>query len=166
MNFASDNAAGGAPEILEALTRANSGHMLAYGNDEVTRRVQQRLCTIFEREVALYLVPTGTAANALALAQLSPPWGAVLCHREAHIATSEAGAPEFFGSGLKLIGLEGEGCKIGLATLQAAFDGAEWGGPHHVTPSVLSLTQATEAGTVYRPDELAQLAEFAHACGM
>jgi threonine aldolase len=166
MNFASDNAAGIAPPILDALKRVNEGHMLAYGNDQVTRQVQDRLSTIFERKLAAYLVGTGTAANALALAHLSPPWGAVLCHREAHIVTSEAGAPEFFGGGLKLVTLDGEGCKITPAILNAALDGAEWGGPHHVTPSVLSLTQVTEAGTIYQPREIAALAEIAHARGI
>jgi threonine aldolase len=166
MNFASDNAAGVAGPILDALRAVNDGAMLAYGNDEVTARVQKRLCSIFERDLAVYLVETGTAANALALAHVSPLWGAVLCHREAHIVTSEAGAPEFFGGGLKLVTLDGEGCKITPAILNAALDGAEWGGPHHVTPSVLSLTQVTEAGTIYRPDEIKALADIAHARGM
>ena len=102
----------------------------------------------------MFLVPTGTAANALALAHLTPPWGAVLCHAEAHIATDECGAPEFFGGGIKLIGLAGEAGKIAPATLQRALDAGQWGGPHHVSPAVLSLSQATEAGTVYRPDEI------------
>jgi threonine aldolase len=166
MNFASDNAAGVAPEILRALNAANTGHMLAYGNDGVTARVRDQFCRLFERDVAVYLVATGTAANALALAHLSPPWGAVLCHREAHIATNEAGAPEFFGGGLKLIGLAGEGCKIAADTLQSALDDADWGGPHHVSPAVLSLTQVTEAGTIYQPREIAGLAEIAHTGGM
>lgn len=166
MNFASDNAAGIAPPILDALRLVNAGHQLAYGNDEVTRRVQDRLSRLFEHDLAAWLVGTGTAANSLALAQLSPPWGAVLCHREAHIVTSEAGAPEFFGNGLKLVTLDGEGCKITPEILTAALEGAEWGGPHHVTPSVLSLTQVTEAGTIYSPAEVRALAEIAHAHGM
>src|SRR5262249_49818583 len=89
MNFASDNAAAIAPEILAAISRANEGAALAYGNDEWTKRVERRLAEVFEREVAAFLVPTGTVANALALAHLTPPWGAVLCHAEAHIATDE-----------------------------------------------------------------------------
>lgn len=166
MNFASDNAAGIAPPILAALGRVNDGAMLGYGNDEVTARVQKRLCAVFDCDLAAYLVGTGTATNALALAHLSPPWGAVLCHRDAHIVTSEAGAPEFFGGGLKLVTLDGECCKITPAILSAALEGAEWGGPHHVTPSVLSLTQVTEAGTIYSPDEVRALAQIAHANGM
>jgi threonine aldolase len=166
MNFASDNAAGLAPEILAAIAAANEGAALAYGNDAVTRRVEQRFAELFEHEVAVFLVPTGTAANALAIAHLAPPWGAVLCHAEAHIATDECGAPEFFGSGIKLIGLPGEACKIAPATLQASLTQGQWGGPHHVSPAVLSLSQTTEAGTIYRPDEIRALADIAHARGL
>ena len=99
MNFASDNAAGVIPEILQALARANEGYALGYGNDDLTRKTEKRLAEIFERDVAVFLVSTGTAANAIALAHLSPPWGAVFCHAEAHIMTDECGAPEFFGGG-------------------------------------------------------------------
>jgi threonine aldolase len=166
MNFASDNAAGIAPAILEAIAAANPGFALAYGRDELTAQVARRFSAVFEREVAVFLVPTGTAANALALAHLSPPWGAVLCHAESHIITDECGAPEFFGGGLKLIGLPGEAGKIGRATLEEALDRGPWGGPHHVSASVLSLTQATEAGTIYRPAESAALAALAHDRGV
>jgi threonine aldolase len=166
MNFASDNAAAIAPEILAAIGRANEGSALAYGNDAWTRRVERRFAEIFEHEVAMFLVPTGTAANALALAHLTPPWGAVLCHAEAHIATDECGAPEFFGGGTKLVGLAGEAGKIAPATLAAALAQRQWGGPHHVTPAALSLSQSTEAGTVYRADEIGALAELAHARGL
>src|SRR4051812_33819961 len=166
MNFASDNTAGIAPEILAAIMRANEGNALAYGNDAWSQRIERRFGEVFEHEVAVFLVPTGTAANALALAHLTPPWGAVLCHAEAHIATDECGAPEFFGGGIKLVGLAGEACKIAPKTLEAALVHGQWGGPHHVTPAVLSLSQATEAGTVYRPDEIRGLAEIAHARGL
>src|SRR4029078_2059436 len=103
MYFASDNTAGIAPEILAAIGRANTGYALGYGNDDWTTRVERRFSEIFGREVAVFLVPTGTAANALALAHLAPPWGAVLCHAESHIATDECGAPAFFGGGRQLI---------------------------------------------------------------
>ena len=166
MNFASDNAAGIAPDILAAIARANDGAVLAYGRDPWTKHVEQRFAELFEHEVVVFLVATGTAANALALAHLTPPWGAVLCHAEAHITTDECGAPEFFGGGLKLIGLGGEACKISAATLEAALSQRNWGGPHHVSPSVLSLSQATEAGTIYRPDEIRALAEIAHGRGL
>ena len=165
MYFASDNTAGMAPEILAALGKANTGYALGYGNDEWTRRVEARFAEIFEREVAVFLVPTGTAANALALAHVTPPWGAVLCHAESHVATDECGAPEFFGGGIKLVGLGGEGSKISAATLRAALDG-QWGGPHHVSPAALSLSQATECGTIYRVAEIKELADIAHARGV
>ena len=165
MNFASDNAAGIAPEILTAMARANEGFALAYGNDAWTERLQHRFADMFGREVAVFLVPTGTAANALALAHLTPPWGAVLCHEEAHIAVDECGAPEFFGGGIKLVGLPGIAGKVSPGTLVRALD-RQWGGPHHVSPAVLSLSQATEAGTIYRLHELRALADIAHARGL
>ena len=164
MYFASDNTAGIAPPILAAIARANTGYALGYGNDEWTRRVEQRFAEIFEREVAVFLVPTGTAANALALAHVTPPWGAVLCHAGSHIATDECGAPEFFGGGIKLVGLGGEGAKISAATLRTALDG-QWGGPHHVSPAALSLSQATECGTIYRVAEIRELADLARSKG-
>ena len=166
MNFASDNAAGVAPEILAAIGRASEGAALAYGRDDWTKRVEQRCAEIFEHEVAVFLVPTGTAANALALAHLTPPWGAVLCHAEAHIATDECGAPEFFGGGIKLIGLPGEAGRITPETLQRVLEYGQWGGPHHVSPAVLSLSQASEAGTIYRPHDIRALADIAHARGL
>src|SRR5262245_44838271 len=166
MNFASDNAAGVAPEILAAIAGANEGAALAYGRDRWTQQVERKFTELFEREVAVFLVATGTAANALALAHLTPPWGAVLCHAESHIATDECGAPEFFGGGLKLIGLSGDAGRIAPATLQHALEQGQWGGPHHVSATVLSLSQATEAGTIYRPAEIQRLAEIAHGHGL
>jgi len=165
MNFASDNAAGVAPEILAALSRANQGFARAYGNDDWTGGLERRFCELFEREVAVFLVATGTAANALALAHVTPVWGGVLCHAESHIATDECGAPEFFGGGLKLLGLPGEGVKLTAATVAAAI--ARYSGhvPHQVNAATLSLTQATEAGTIYRVEELLRLADLAHAHG-
>jgi threonine aldolase len=165
MFFASDNAAGIAAPILEAISRANTGYALSYGNDDCAKRVEKKLAEIFERDLAVFLVPTGTVANSLAMAHLTPPWGAVLCHAESHVATDECGAPEFFGGGIKLVGLKGEGAKIAPATLRASLDG-QWGGPHHVSPAVLSLSQATECGTIYRVDEIKELADIARARGV
>ena len=166
MNFASDNTAGVAPEIFDALARANEGFTLGYGNDDLTRAVERRIGEVFERDAAVFLVPTGTAANALALAHVSPPWGAVFSHSEAHIVTDECGAPEFFGNGLKLIGLPGVGCKLSAPSLQAALAAYHGHAPHQVIPSAVSISQASEAGTIYRPDEIAALAEVAHSRGM
>jgi len=162
MNFSSDNTAGVAPAILDAIVEANRGYAPGYGTDDWTAGVERRLSEIFEREVAVFLVPTGTAANALALAQVSPPWGVVFCHAESHIATDECGAPEFFGGGLKLVGLPGDGAKIAPATLQAALAGYGGHSPHQLIPAALSVTQASEAGTIYRIAEIAALCEIAH----
>jgi threonine aldolase len=166
VNFASDNTAGVAPGIMDALARANEGFALGYGNDALTRAVEERIGEIFECDAAVFLVPTGTAANALSLAHLTPPWGGVLCHAQAHIMTDECGAPEFFGGGIKLIGLSGEGCKLLPGTIERAI--ARYSGhvPHQVNAAALSITQATEAGTIYRVEEIAALADIAHAHGL
>jgi threonine aldolase len=167
MNFASDNTAPVAPAILDAIVKANAGYALGYGNDEWTHGVERRLSEIFEREVAAFLVPTGTAANALSLAQIAPPWGVVFCHAESHIATDECGAPEFFGGGFKLVGLPGDGAKIAPQTLQAALAGYSGDHrPHQMIASALSLTQASEAGTIYRTDEIATLCDAAKERGL
>jgi threonine aldolase len=164
MNFASDNTAGVAPPILEALVKANAGFSLGYGNDDWTRRVEKRLSEVFERDVTAFLVPTGTAANALALVHVSPPWGAVFCHEDSHVAADECGAVEFFG-GVKLIDLPGAACKLLPDTIREALTGFR-GPPHSVTPSALTITQATEVGTVYGNAEVRALADLAHERGM
>jgi threonine aldolase len=166
MNFASDNTAGIAPEILQALAAGNDGFVLGYGSDDVTREVERRIGEVFEREVAVFLVPTGTAANALALAHVSPPWGAVFAHAEAHILTDECGAPEFFGGGLKLVGMPGVGCKVAPDTLAATVVRYQGHAPHQVVPAAFSFAQASEAGTIYRPAEIAALSRIAHDHGM
>ena len=166
MNFASDNTAPVAPAILDAIAKANEGYARGYGNDDWTFGVERRLSEIFEREVAAFLVPTGTAANALALAQVAPPWGVVFAHAESHVATDECGAPEFFGGGYKLAGLSGEGAKIAPQTLQAALGGYGDHSPHQMIASALSITQATEAGTIYRTDEIAILCDAAKQRGL
>ena len=162
MNFLSDNTAPVAPLVLDAIVQANEGFVCGYGDDDWTRSVERRFSEIFERDVAVFLVPTGTAANALALAQLAPPWGVVLCHVESHIATDECGAPEFFGGGLKLVGLPGDAGKIAPKTVKAALAGYGGHRPHQMIASALSLTQASEAGTVYRTEEIGALCEIAH----
>jgi threonine aldolase len=162
MNFLSDNAAPVAPAILDAIVQANDGFAVAYGDDDWTQSVERHLAALFEHKVAAFLVPTGTAANALALAHLTPSWGAVLCHADSHIATDECGAPEFFGGGLKLVGLPGENGKITTAILKQSLVDRFGHSPHQVVASTLSVTQATETGTVYYPDEIAALCEIAH----
>src|SRR5262249_9687497 len=157
MNFASDNKAPVAPDILYALAQASRG----YGNDDWTKAAERRFCEIFERNVAAFLVPTGTAANALALAQVSPPWGAIFCHTESHILTDECGAPEFFGNGLKLVGLAGAAGKITADGLQEALAGYGGHSPHQVTPSRAPTTPAIEPGPIYGTNESAALAQIA-----
>lgn len=163
MNFASDNTAPVARPILDAVIGANAGYALGYGNDDWTAAVERRLSDVFEHDVAAFLVPTGTAANALALAHIAPPWGVVFAHAESHIATDECGAPEFFGGGLKLAGLPGDAGKLAPETLKAALALHGDHGPHQMVAAALSLTQATEAGTIYRIEEIAALSEIAHA---
>jgi threonine aldolase len=166
MNFCSDNTAGAHPKILEALTAANGGSAMPYGNDDLTRRVEQKISALFERDCAVFLVGTGTSANALALAALVPNYGAVFCHPESHINMDECGAPEFFTGGAKLVGIPGAHAKIAAADLERAIRSAGIGVVHHVQPAAVSITQATEAGTVYRPAEIAALADVAHAHGL
>jgi threonine aldolase len=166
MNFASDNTAPMHPKILEALTRANEGTAMPYGNDPLAARVGEKLSALFERECAVFLVSTGTAANALSLAAACPPWGAVYCHPESHIDDDECGAPEFYTGGAKLVGVEGVHGKLAASDLDAALADAGKGVVHHVQAAVLSLTNATEAGTAYTPAETKALADVAHRHGL
>ncbi|MEI9996863.1 MAG: low specificity L-threonine aldolase [Rhizomicrobium sp.] len=166
MNFASDNQYGASPEILRALAAIGQAPAAAYGDDAVTARVRRRLSEVFEREVAVYPVINGTTANSLALATLTPPHGAILCHAEAHIAVDECGAPEFFTHGAKLVPIAGSDGKLTPAAVEQALRNFRAGSVHQVQPCVLSLTQATELGTVYTAAETAALADLAQARGM
>ena len=165
MNFASDNTAGISPEILAALAAANDGAVGSYGADPITARLEARLTDLFEHEVAVFPVATGTAANALALAAVTPPWGAVLCHPLAHIACDEANAPEFYTGGAKLVPVPGADGKLAAADLAALLPG-DLGNVHHAQPAAISLTQATECGTVYRPAEIAEISALARRHGL
>jgi threonine aldolase len=160
MNFISDNAYGAAPEILAALMRANDGTEASYGADKVSKRITEKLSALFEREVAVFPVATGTAANSLTLATLTPHYGAVFCHEAAHIYVDECGAPEFF-SGAKLVPLPGENGKLTPATLRGALGHFQRGDVHQVQPATVSITQATERGTSYTPDEIQVIGQFA-----
>src|SRR5215468_1692574 len=157
MNFSSDNVTGVAPEIMAALAAANVGAAASYGADAVTERLARRFSEVFEREVAVFPVATGTAANALALATLTPPWGVIYGHHGAHFQVDECGAPEFYSGGAKLWKLGGEHGKITAADLEAAIMGR--GVVHHAQPASVSLTQATEAGTVYQATDIEAIAE-------
>ena len=166
MNFASDNAYGAWPEIIAAIGQAAQGAVPSYGDDALTAKVCGRLAHIFEREVAVFPVISGTAANALALSTLVPPHGAIFCHAESHIAVDECGAPEFYTHGAKLVGIEGRDGKLDIGGLEHALRHFLPGFVHHVQPAALSLTQSTELGTVYTPQQISALAEFAHVRGM
>ena len=157
MNFSSDNVTGVAPEIMAAIAAANVGTAAAYGDDATSERLTRRFSELFEREVAVFPVATGTAANALALATLTPPWGVVYGHRDAHFQVDECGAPELYTGGAKLRPLDGAHGKITAADLDAAVTGR--GVVHHAQPAAVSLTQSTEAGTVYQAAEIEAIAE-------
>jgi threonine aldolase len=166
MNFASDNAYGALPQVLDALVRANEGAVRPYGADPYTESLPARFAALFERDVAVYPVVTGTAANALALACLTPPHGAIFCHAQSHIMDSECGAPEFYSHGAKLIGIAGEDGKLSLAAITAAIDAVPRGFVHTSQPFAVSLSQPTEMGTVYSLAEIAAIAEACHARGV
>ncbi len=157
MNFSSDNVTGVAPEIMAALAAANAGAAASYGADAITERLTRRFSEVFERDVAVFPVATGTAANALALSCLTPPWGVVYGHRDAHFQVDECGAPEFYAGGAKLRPLDGAHGKITAADLESAIMGR--GVVHHAQPASVSVTQSTEAGTVYVVEEIEAIAE-------
>jgi threonine aldolase len=165
MDFRSDNVTGAAPEILAALAAANAGTRASYGEDEQTARVEARLKEVFETDLAAFFVATGTAANSLGLSLLAPPWGAIYCHEGAHIAVDECGAPEFYTGGAKLVDLPGIDGKLTAGQLALLLPGGR-GVVHHPQPAAISLTQATEAGSCYRPGEIAAIAETGRRFGL
>jgi threonine aldolase len=167
MFFASDNTSGAAPEVLAAVLRANDGYALGYGNDGSMARVRDLVRKVFDApEAAVYLVSTGTAANALALSVHCPPWGAVFCHTHAHIAEDECGAPEFYTGGAKLVLVPGDHGKMTPESLGQAIARTGTGGVHGVQRGMVSITNVTEAGTVYTPAEVGALAAVAKAHGL
>lgn len=163
--FKSDNTAAAAPEILAAIVEANVGYARGYGDDEWSARLASRFNELFEREVRVFPVATGTAANALALATLVPPYGAVITHAEAHIVRDECGAPEFMTGGARLLLTRGPGAKLDPLTLRDALDELPTS-VHTVQPRAISITQATELGTVYSPDEVRALGALAKSAGL
>ncbi len=165
MRFYSDNTATACPQILAAITEANHGLAVAYGDDPWTQRLDAVLGGFFGAEVRAFAVATGTAANSLSLATLCPPYGAIYCHEEAHIAADECGAPGFFSGGAQLMLLAGEHGRLTRAALELALD-AHPPSIHSLQPAALSLTQATELGTVYQPAEIAALSQVAHSRGL
>jgi threonine aldolase len=158
-NFASDNNAGVHPEILEAIAQANQGHVVAYGDDAYTHSAIRKFEEQFGPDIAVFFTFNGTGANVLSLQALTQSFHSVLCSAYAHIYTDECGAPEKH-TGCKLIPLPQENGKITLEFVRHAYHGV--GDEHHSQPRVISITQSTEMGTVYRPEEIQALAQFAH----
>jgi threonine aldolase len=159
MRFFSDNAAAACPEVLSALSRAN--HLdTAYDGDAFSRQLDAALGEVFDHEVEALWVTTGTAANSLALAALCPPTGAIVCHRDAHIQNDECGAPEFYTGGAKLLLADGEGAKLAPGAILDLL-GSVRNDVHQVQPAAISITNATEYGLVYTPEETAALGAIA-----
>jgi threonine aldolase len=166
LNFRSDNVATVAPEILEALARANRGPAASYGADTVSEDLNRSFSRLFETDVAVFPVSTGTAANALGLAACVKPWGGIFCHEQAHIHTSEGGATEAFTGGTKLLALPGDGFRLGVEPLRQAVARIERGVRNRPQPDAISITQASEHGTVYRLNEIEALGEIARDAGL
>lgn len=158
-SFASDNNATVHPEVIEAIRRANDGHVVGYGDDPYTESAVRKFREHFGNDTEVFFVFNGTAANVLSLQALTRPFHAVLCPELSHIYTDECGAPERF-TGCKLVPLKAPMGKLSVEAVAHAYHGI--GDQHHVQPKVISITQATEMGTVYRPDEIRALADFAH----
>ena len=165
MNFSSDNVTCAAEEIAAAVNAVNQGPAMPYGADAATGTVEQTIAALFETKADVFLLATGTASNALALAVLSPPYGSIYCHPQAHIEVDECGAPEFYTGGAKLVHLPDRDGKVTATDLAAALKD-EHGDVHHVKPAVLSLTQTSETGTLYSVAEIKALSDVAHGHGL
>jgi threonine aldolase len=165
-DFRSDNVTGASPEVLRALEAANADSADPYGEDPLTRRVEAKFAEVFETDCAVFPVATGTAANSLALATLTPPYGAIFCHEASHVNLEECGAPEFFSGGAKMVPLPGAGGKITAADLAGLLAGWGKGSVYQMQASAMSLTQTTESGTTYKPAEIAAIAEVAKQYGV
>jgi len=158
-SFASDNNAGIHPEILKAISQANEGHVVGYGADPYTEAMVAKFREHFGADTQVFVVFNGTGANCLSLQSLTKSYNAVICAASAHIYTDECGAPEKF-TGCKLIPLQTTDGKLTVDLVRHAYHGI--GDEHHVQPKVVSITQSTEMGTVYQPQEILALARFAH----
>ena len=165
-NFRSDNETPVAAPIMEAILDANHGTAWAYADDDWSGKLNQAFSELFRTDAVVLPVSTGTVANSIALAAVTPPWGSVICHNDAHIYADESGAPEFFGSGLRLVPVAGENGKLQPAAVEKTVQENIGHGVHSYKASAMSLTQATEAGTVYSIDEVKALCETAHHLGL
>ncbi len=165
MNFASDNVYGVHPKVLAALAEANDGTAPSYGGDGYTKKAEETLKEIFGCDLRAFLVTSGTAANGLALSAITPGFGAIICHGEAHIAVDECNSPEFFTGGAKILGLNAPGGKITPAMVEKTLKGFIRG-EHDPKPKGVSLTNATELGTVYSPAEVRAFSDLIQPRGM
>jgi len=161
MRFFSDNAAPVHPKVMDAIAAAN-GQDTAYDGDALSKQLDDRLSDLFETRVSAFWVSSGTAANSLALAALCPPYGGIVCHRDSHIQNDECGAPEFYTDGAKLLLADGDGAKLTVKSVTETCDLIA-NDVHRVQPLALSITNATEYGRVYSPDEVKALGDFAKA---
>jgi threonine aldolase len=167
LDFGSENTTPVHPAFAQAVVAANDGYATNFEAEQWTERALRALREFFgTNELSAFTVSTGTAANAIALGAMAPPYGAILCHWDAHIVTDECGAPEMYSFGARLIPLAGEHGRISPEALASQLREARFGVVHAVQPSVLSLTNLTEAGTAYTPDEIAALARVAHDAGL
>jgi len=162
--FSSDNVTGACPEVMDAIVAANEGIVESYGNDKWSLNLQKKLSEIFETDVVVFPVVSGTAANALALSVLSPAFGKIFCNELSHINTDECGAPEFFSGGAKLVTMSSDDGKINAKDLSQNIRGT--GIVHLAQPAAVSITQACETGTVYQLEEIKSIAETAHEHGL
>ena len=160
VKFASDNVAGACPEVLDAILKANDGDRAPYGDDEISKNLQDKFSEIFEKEVIVFPTSSGTAANALALSTMTPSFGNIYCHKLSHINVDECGAPEFYTGGAKLVNLNGVKGKITAEELNKSISGK--GVVHHTQPSSVSITQLCETGEAYELDEIKKISEIAH----
>lgn len=164
IEFRSDNSAAVAPAILDAIVAANSGTALAYGGDEVTAELELVVREVFEHDRArVFPVTSGTAMNALVLSAMTPPWGAVWCHDTAHISVNEANATALLAGGVALRGVGGADSLVDVELLRTELGSVRWGDNHQSQPTVLSLTQPTDMGSVYPVEHVAALAEVARS---
>ena len=167
LNFASDNAGPMHPKVLEAVIKANEGYEMPYGNDTIMAKVRDQIRATFEApDAAVYLVGTGTAANALALATYTDPWDAIFAHRVAHVEEDECGAPEFYAHGAKIVLVEGGSAKMDPKDLRAKILKAEDKDVHSIQRGPVTITQATEVGTLYALDEINAITTIAHEFGV
>lgn len=163
--FTSDNIAGASDAVFHAMMEAAQGDAMPYGHDEGTEQVTHMLSELFECDLAVFLVSTGTAANVLSISALTPPWGSVLCHSESHLLNDESTAPEFYAGGARFVGVRGADAKIDPVQLKKVIN-QKVGDVHSCQASAVSVSQVTEVGSVYSLPELRAITDVAKAAGL